>query len=200
MATRFHSKRPYRVIKAVYSCESDRPSLQSTCFLEDTATPILQTDASNYGIIGPQLNWSVREKECFEDLLDNRPFILNTDHMNLTYISVTLTGKVMRWKLYLQDKDFHLCHVPGKEVYQGVPDALSRLCKSHMPVKQDAETRKKTTSTLSALQPKQHHSDEVYDRIAAVHNSSMGHWGQAKCRAKLNDASVTDRMINTSIR
>jgi hypothetical protein len=144
-----------------------------------------------------QLNWSVREKECFgifygvrlfEDLLDNRPFILKTDHMNLTYLNVTLTGKVLRWKLYLQDKDFHLCHVPGKEVHQGVSDALSRLCgENHMPVKQDAETRKTTTATLSALQPKQHLSDEVYDKIAAVHNSSVGHWGQAKCRAKLNE-------------
>jgi hypothetical protein len=69
-----------------------------------------------------------------------------------------------------------------------------------MPVKQDAETRKTTTATLSALQPKQHLSDEVYDKIAAVHNSSVGHWGQAKCKAKLNDPSVTDRMINTFIR
>jgi hypothetical protein len=49
-----------------------------------------------------------------------------------------------------------------------------------------AETRKTTTATLSALQPKQHLSYEVYDKIAAVHNSSVGHWGQAKCRAKLN--------------
>ena len=119
--------------------------------------------------------------------------------MNLTYLNVTLTGKVLRWKLYLQDKDFHLCHVPGKEVHQGVPDALSRLCENHMPVKQDAETRKTTTATLSALQPKQHLSDEVCDKIAAVHNSSVGHWGQAKCRAKLNDPSVTDRMINTFV-
>jgi len=42
-----------------------------------------------------QLNWFAREKECcgiyygvklFEDLLDNRYFILKTDLMNLTYI------------------------------------------------------------------------------------------------------------------
>ncbi len=94
---------------------------------EDTATPILQTDASDYGIggylnmvtnskvrvirffskalTGAQLNWSIREIECyviyfgcktFEDLLDNRHFILKTDHMNLTYLNVTLTGTVQR--------------------------------------------------------------------------------------------------------
>ena len=56
--------------------------------------------------------------------------------MNLTYVNVTLTGKVQRWKLYLQDKDFYLCHVPRKEVQQLVPDALSCLCDNHMPVKE----------------------------------------------------------------
>ena len=65
--------------------------------------------------------------------MDNRHFILKTDHMNLTYLNVTLTGKVLRWKLYLQDKDFHLSHVPGKEVHQFVPDALSRLCENLIP-------------------------------------------------------------------
>jgi hypothetical protein len=56
--------------------------------------------------------------------------------MKLKYLNVTLTGKVQRWKLYLQDKDFHLCHVPGKEVHQFVPDALSRLCDNLMPAKE----------------------------------------------------------------
>ena len=131
--------------------------VQELYFLEDTATPILQTDASDYGIggyifvvtggrvrvvrffskalIGAQLKWSVRcygifyGVRLFEDLLDNRPFILKTDHKNLTYLNITLTGKVLRWKLYLQVKDFYLCHVPGKEVHQGITDALSR-CKT----------------------------------------------------------------------
>ncbi len=118
-------------IAAFKFCQVAITNCQELYFLEDTATPILQTDASDYGIggyvfmvtngkvrvvhfyskalTGAQLNWSVREKECygifygvrlFEDLLDNRPFILKTDHKNLTYLNVTLTGKVLRWKLY----------------------------------------------------------------------------------------------------
>ena len=139
-------------------------------------------------LVGAQLNWSVIEKKCygifygvrlFEDLLDNRPFILNPDHKNLTYLNVTLTGKVLRWKLYLQDKDFYLCHVPGKEVHQGVPDALPRLCDNHMPVKQDNRETVERPQHLSALQVKQEISDEKYKRIATVHNSNMGHWGHA---------------------
>ena len=131
-------------IRAFEVCQQAISNCQELYFLDDTATPIVQTDASDYGIggyvfmvtdgkvrviryfskalQGAQLNWSAREKECyaiyygvkqFEDLLDNRHFILKTDHKNLTYINVTLTGKVLRWKLYLQDKDFHLMHVPG---------------------------------------------------------------------------------------
>jgi len=204
---------------------------QELYFLEDTATPILQTDASDYGIggyvfmvtngkvrvvrfyskalTGAQLNWSVREKECygifygvrlFEDLLDNRPFILKTDHKNLTYLNVTLTGKVLRWKLYLQDKDFYLCHVPGKEVHQGVPDALSRLCENHMPLRQVTQESMGRTEILSALQPKQSLLDSVYAKIAAVHNSRMGHWGQRLTRKRINDPSITDRMISQFIR
>ncbi len=50
-------------------------------------------------LVGSQLNWSARENECygiyygvklFEDLY----------HMNLTYINVAFTGKVLRWKMY----------------------------------------------------------------------------------------------------
>jgi hypothetical protein len=81
-------------------------------------------------LVGSQLNWSAREKECygiyygvklFEDLLDNRYFIMKTDLMNLSYINVTFTGKGLRWKLYLPDKDFDLYHVSGKEEHQFVP-------------------------------------------------------------------------------
>jgi len=100
-------------IEAFHFCRIAVSNCQELYFLEDTATPILQTDASDYGIggymcmvtngqvrvirffskslIGSQLNWSARQKECygvnlFEDLLDNRYFILKTDHKNLTFI------------------------------------------------------------------------------------------------------------------
>ena len=94
-------------IEAFHLCRIAVSNCQELYFLEDTATSILQTDASDYGIggymymvtngqvrvirffskslIGSQLNWSAGEKECygiyygvklFEDLLDNRYFIL----------------------------------------------------------------------------------------------------------------------------
>ena len=77
--------------------------------MSDSDNPILQTDASDYGIggylytirdekvrvvrffskalVGAQLNWSARDRvKLFEAWLDGRYFILATDHLNLTYI------------------------------------------------------------------------------------------------------------------
>jgi len=148
-------------------CQQAISNCQELYFLEDTATPILQTDASDYSIggyifskalIGAHLNWSVREKECYGIFYGMRLF---EDLLN-----VTLTGKVLRWKLCLQDKDFYLCQVPGKEVHKGVPDALSRLCENMMPARQDKEEHQQRAVTLSALQPRQAITEDKFSRIA----------------------------------
>ena len=74
-------------IEAFHYCRVAVSNCQELYFLEDTVTPILQTDASDYGIggylymivnhqvrvirffskylVGSQLNWSTREKECY---------------------------------------------------------------------------------------------------------------------------------------
>ena len=118
---------------------------------------------------------------------------IKTDHTNLTYINVTLTGKVLRWKLYLQDKDFHLCHVPGKEVHQAVPDALSRLCDNHMTYytakKPAAIVAPAHSATLAALQPVQRIPQAACQQLARVHNSTVGHWGLTICKRRLDDAT-----------
>jgi hypothetical protein len=74
-----------------------------------------------------------------------------------------------------------------KVVHQGVPDALSRLCQYNMPTKPDKENHQGRTVILSTLQPKQSIPDKVYDKIAEVHISSTGHWGQRLTRKRLND-------------
>jgi hypothetical protein len=128
-------------------------------------------------LIGSQLNWSASEKEfygiyngvkIFEELLGNRYFILKTDHKNLTYINVTFTDKVLRWKLYLQDKDLDLLHVPGKEEHQFVPDALSRLC--IIPPPPTLADRR-----IVALRPVMVLSPDIHARLSKVHNSKVGH-------------------------
>ena len=107
---------------------------QQLFLMDENARITLQTDASDFGtggylfqkvdnmvqvimciskaLVGAQLRWSVREKECYgifycfkvlEDMLKHVKFHLKTDHKNLVYINCALTGKVARWKLYIQD-------------------------------------------------------------------------------------------------
>ena len=85
---------------------------------------VLQTDASDYGIgeyvfmvtngkvrvvrffskalVGAQLNWSVQ-----------------TDYKNLTYLNVTLTGKILRWKLISKIKTSTYVMFPERRFIKG---------------------------------------------------------------------------------
>ena len=125
-------------------------------FLKEDAPIYLNTDASDYGVgahmfqifcqevyhiafmskslTGAQLNWSVKEKECytivyalkrFEYLLRGRRFKLFTDHSNLLYLQSESSQKVIRWRLFVQDYDFELAYVKGQDNI--VADQLSRL-------------------------------------------------------------------------
>lgn len=81
-----------------------------------------------------QQRWSTIEKECYaiwyalrkwEHLLRDVHFTIYTDHRNLKYLN-TNTPKVVRWKLAIQEFDFHVRHIEGTA--NVVADAFSRLC------------------------------------------------------------------------
>jgi len=122
--------------------------------------------------------------------------------MNVTYINVTFSDKVLRWKLYLQDKDFDLCHVSGKEEHQFIPDALSRLCVNNVPPPPTVASR-----MIMALRPVMQLLPDIRDRLARVHNSKVGHWGLDICKRRIREQNrrqggrdITDRMISEFIR
>jgi len=82
-----------------------------------------------------QRRWSTIEKECFsiytafkvfEHLLRDNKFTLYTDHLNLLYLNVPVSQKVMRWKLLIQHFDCKIQYLEG--VRNVVADAFSRLC------------------------------------------------------------------------
>jgi hypothetical protein len=115
---------------------------------------------------------------------------------------VTFTGKVLRWKLYLQDKDFDLFHIPGKEEHQFVPVALSRLCTNHVPPPPTLADRR-----IVALRPVMVLPPDIHARLSKVHNSKVGHWGLDICKRRLREThqrqggrDTTDRMISEFIR
>jgi hypothetical protein len=68
-----------------------------------------------------------------------KPFIIETDHKNLTYWKEPkkLTGRTARWHEKLQDYNFKIVHIAGKS--NGPADALSR-----MHQKEEDETPKLT--------------------------------------------------------
>lgn len=77
--------------------------------------------------------WKTIEQEAFaiiwivmyyRAVLIRQPFILETDHRNLTYIHGGTSPKVARWALALQNFKFTLVYVPGETQY--VADTLSR--------------------------------------------------------------------------
>ena len=131
-------------IAAFAKIKSDIEQCPMLHFLKEDAPIYLNTNASDYGVgahmfqifrnvvyhvafmskslSGAQLNWSVKEKECFaivwalkrfEYLLRGRHFKLFTDHSNLLYLQSESSQKVVRWRLFIQNYDFELAYVKG---------------------------------------------------------------------------------------
>ena len=124
-----------------------------------------------------QRGWSTYEKECyaivrtfekFEYLLRDIPFILMTDHKNLTYLNVPKSSKVLHWKLAIQEYDFYLSHVAG--ITNVVADGFSRLLS-------DAEMDTINDIPRICILTGDEISPEKYELIRTVHNALVGHRG-----------------------
>lgn len=94
-----------------------------------------------------QIKWTTNEKEAYaifytlrklDYLLRDVKFLLQTDHQNLVYVNNEASPKVKRWKLALQEYNFDIEHIPGKENI--IADAFSRLCLLQMePTSRDVD-------------------------------------------------------------
>ena len=82
-----------------------------------------------------QRKWSVADKEAYaiffvfkrwEQHLRNRKFVLQTDHINLTYVNFEGTAKVKRWKVLMEEFDFQIEYLEGP--LNMVADSFSRNC------------------------------------------------------------------------
>ena len=80
-------------------------------------------------------NWSTWDQELFSihysvtkefrHYLYGKTFVVENDHRNLMWLESSQVPKVVRWRLALQDFDFKVRHIPGKD--QVVADYFSRL-------------------------------------------------------------------------
>ena len=150
-----------------------------------------------------QQRWSTFEKEAYAIyftlvklayLLRDAPFVLHTDHKNLTFITTDSSAKVLRWKLYLQEHSYEIQYIPGPE--NVVADAFSRLC-----VLDGNRSTAKTLALLADIDSfparpidEFNHfimSNDVYEKISRVHNELAGHHGVDRTVAKLNARNET---------
>jgi hypothetical protein len=155
-----------------------------------------------------QARWSTIEKEAYaiyysikhwEHLLQDRCFLLQTDHRNLTYITTTISNKVLNWKLSIQEYKFEIVYLPGDQ--NKVADFMSRV-----PCRLELEQQTEVVGSLidlhkrykhnkghdpirlmtgdeeivAALMDEYKYTEEQRKIISQFHNSVVGHFGIEK--------------------
>ena len=138
-----------------------------------------------------QIRWQIQDKECFaiymaldkfQYLLHSRPFVLQTDSRNLTFLNNAASSRVYRWKLAIQRYDFTIEHIPGSTNI--VADAFSRLVPDWS---MDEGTNEVycISSLYEVVIPRDH-----YKMISKVHNSNTGHFGVERTVQKLHQMGI----------
>ena len=159
-------------------------------FPDDSAPIILHTDASDFGIWGVLfqtidevenpiafVSKSLTEvqKEAYavfycctqlDYLLRDRRFIIETDHRNLTYIQKNTNSMVIRWDIAIQELDFTLRFIKGKD--NEIADSMSRLCTNLIT---DVDLMQAAIHILSDV------TGDQLEGLQTCHNSKVGHGG-----------------------
>ena len=150
-----------------------------------------------------QLNWDTYKKEGYaivycikklEYLLRDVPFILRTDHRNLTYISDAGTPIVSRWKQQLQEFNFTTEYIPGPENIAA--DGFSRVLTTDNvdtvncilePAKALSLVFHETVEIVNNIESTLRIPNDKYRLITEVHNSQVGHRGVDRTIAALKN-------------
>lgn len=123
--------------KFIIQCDASNESLGTVLVQMDDETnkekPIAYISRR---LRGAELNYTTTEKEClsvvfaiekFRHYVEGFKFEVITDHSALLWLfkQANLSGRLARWIMKLQQFDFDIKHVKGKN--NVVPDALSRI-------------------------------------------------------------------------
>jgi len=149
----------------------------------------------NKCLSGAQLAWHMMEKEAYaifyclkklEFLIRDVNFILRTDHRNLTFMKSGTSDKVLRWKLYVQEFNFTLEHIPG--VDNILADTHSRLVNYTAANTLDVDVVH--TMMMAEEFAETRIPREFYSQISNVHNRVNGHHGVLTTLQKLGELDL----------
>jgi len=136
------------------------------------------------------IRWSTIEKEAFSMFyacmklkyyLFAKQFTMLTDHNNLLWMEASEVPKIIRMRIYLQEFNFNLIHIPGKS--NVFADWLSRMYDVSESVSMESATLLAVWADSTFTAPAQ---DAVSTTIASVHNPRMGHHGAFRTWLLLN--------------
>ena len=134
--------------------------------------------------------WSVIEKECFAMFyscsklryyLFAKNFTMLTDHNNLLWMESSEVPKIVRMRIFLQEFNFTLIHVAGKE--NVFADWLSRM---HEPGDVVSGESSELLKVLNEDDRSFDSEDVLQATLRSVHNSRMGHHGAYRTWLLLN--------------
>lgn len=132
--------------------------------------------------------WATNEKEAYaifyaltelEYLIRDIPFVLQTDHRNLTFINSAGSPRVLRWKLAIQEYDFQLEYIEGES--NQIADHFSR----DLAAKYERKDAPAVDTAVIAAMEDVVIPHEKYQLISQVHNGNVGHWGVERTMANL---------------
>ena len=136
------------------------------------------------------LRWSTIEKEAFSMFytcmqlryyLFAKQFTMLTDHNNLLWMEASEVPKIIRMRIYLQEFNFKLIHVPGKQ--NVFADWLFRMYDSTYSVNDESRS---IVQVLSEVRDEINSSDRIATILSSVHNARMGHHGAFRTWTLLN--------------
>ena len=165
-------------------------------FQEDPSRKQIPIRFLSKALTDEQLRWSTPEKETYaifwtlmelDYLLRDRFFIIRTDHSNLQYINQNPTSKVTRWKLAIQEFQFKLQHIAGKDNI--LADRFSRIPAVEIDT-EDIDTEVKPRNlhrTLLALSEKVFLDVQHGNFIKKFHNAWVGHMGVELTISRINN-------------
>jgi transposase InsO family protein len=139
------------------------------------------------GFTDQQKRWNTTDQEAFaiyfcllklQDRLADIPFTLMTDHRNLLFINDASSSRVLRWKLAIQEFDFNIIHIPGKDNIAA--DNLSRVPNIIHETEDDHIDMLMLLDEF-VIPP------EVKKAFHHVHNASAGHMGLEKTMERMKE-------------